>query len=265
MQRQARPAVLEAVGSRARAADRERPVAGQPPTAAAGIPKNWNASAPSLSATRSARRRCRASRDRRPATSHRPTRNRDSRRQGSSARRTGAPSSTDVEKSKPGPDLIRAALQKVPEAEHPVMVGDSTWDCQTARRAGITSVALLTGGFPADSGVPPGYESDLDGFSAGARDLRQGHDDTGRRRQLPGLGLGRLLECPRLRWAPHGRWQYDVTGQGGAGRQPGSAVVSGMGSVVGLWRAHHHRHQPPPSRPTCEDGWSIGFSAGLPQ
>ena len=27
------------------------------------------------------------------------------------------------------------------------MVGDSTWDCEAARRAGVESVALLTGGF----------------------------------------------------------------------------------------------------------------------
>ena len=28
-----------------------------------------------------------------------------------------------------------------------VMVGDSTWDCEAARRAGIDTVAVLTGGF----------------------------------------------------------------------------------------------------------------------
>jgi phosphoglycolate phosphatase-like HAD superfamily hydrolase len=27
------------------------------------------------------------------------------------------------------------------------MVGDSTWDCEAARRAGIETVAVLTGGF----------------------------------------------------------------------------------------------------------------------
>ncbi len=29
------------------------------------------------------------------------------------------------------------------------MVGDSTWDCQAARRAGIETLAVLTGGFSA--------------------------------------------------------------------------------------------------------------------
>ena len=28
-----------------------------------------------------------------------------------------------------------------------VMVGDSTWDCEAAKRAGIESIAVLTGGF----------------------------------------------------------------------------------------------------------------------
>jgi len=60
---------------------------------------------------------------------------------------TGATSSTDVEKSKPEPDLIRAAMDKAPHAGGSVMVGDSTWDCQAAHRAGIESVGLLTGGF----------------------------------------------------------------------------------------------------------------------
>jgi HAD superfamily hydrolase (TIGR01509 family) len=59
----------------------------------------------------------------------------------------GATSSADVESSKPEPDLILAALEKVPDAARSVMVGDSTWDCEAAHRAGVESVALLTGGF----------------------------------------------------------------------------------------------------------------------
>jgi phosphoglycolate phosphatase-like HAD superfamily hydrolase len=27
------------------------------------------------------------------------------------------------------------------------MVGDSTWDCEAARRAGVQTIAVLTGGF----------------------------------------------------------------------------------------------------------------------
>lgn len=59
----------------------------------------------------------------------------------------GATSSADVEAAKPEPDIICAALEKVPDVERSVMIGDSTWDCEAAGRAGIASVALLTGGF----------------------------------------------------------------------------------------------------------------------
>lgn len=59
----------------------------------------------------------------------------------------GATSSSDVEAAKPEPDIICAALKKVPDAGRAVMIGDSTWDCEAARRAGVASVALLTGGF----------------------------------------------------------------------------------------------------------------------
>jgi HAD superfamily hydrolase (TIGR01509 family) len=58
-----------------------------------------------------------------------------------------ATSSADVEQTKPEPDLILAAMKKVSEPERAVLVGDSTWDCEAARRAGIESIGLLTGGF----------------------------------------------------------------------------------------------------------------------
>ena len=55
-------------------------------------------------------------------------------------------SSGDVEKTKPEPDLVHAALERAGN-DSAVMVGDSTWDCEAARRAGIATVAVLTGGF----------------------------------------------------------------------------------------------------------------------
>jgi HAD superfamily hydrolase (TIGR01509 family) len=58
-----------------------------------------------------------------------------------------ATSSADVEQTKPEPDLILAAMGKLRRVQRAVMVGDSTWDCEAALRAGIPSVALLTGGF----------------------------------------------------------------------------------------------------------------------
>ena len=54
--------------------------------------------------------------------------------------------SGDVERTKPEPDLVHAAIEKAGGGAA-VMVGDSTWDCLAAGRAGIPSVAVLTGGF----------------------------------------------------------------------------------------------------------------------
>jgi len=56
--------------------------------------------------------------------------------------------SGDVEQTKPEPDLINAALQKLSDG-NAVMVGDSTWDCRAARNAGVETIAVLTGGFSA--------------------------------------------------------------------------------------------------------------------
>lgn len=54
----------------------------------------------------------------------------------------------DVEATKPEPDIVLAALE-LADGDEPdaLLVGDSTWDCESAKRAGIPCVALLTGGF----------------------------------------------------------------------------------------------------------------------
>jgi HAD superfamily hydrolase (TIGR01549 family) len=54
--------------------------------------------------------------------------------------------SADVEATKPEPDLVTAAMDKAGNGDA-VMVGDTTWDCEAARRAGVPTVAVLTGGF----------------------------------------------------------------------------------------------------------------------
>jgi HAD superfamily hydrolase (TIGR01509 family) len=54
--------------------------------------------------------------------------------------------SGDVERTKPEPDLVAAAVEKAGGGEA-VMLGDSTWDCEAAKRAGLETVAVLTGGF----------------------------------------------------------------------------------------------------------------------
>jgi len=55
--------------------------------------------------------------------------------------------SADVEATKPEPDLVNAALEKAGNDNPSVMVGDSVWDVKAARRAGLPTLAVLTGGF----------------------------------------------------------------------------------------------------------------------
>jgi HAD superfamily hydrolase (TIGR01509 family) len=54
--------------------------------------------------------------------------------------------SADVESTKPEPDLVRAALEQL-DGDEAVMVGDTPWDVQAAAKAGVPTIALLTGGF----------------------------------------------------------------------------------------------------------------------
>jgi HAD superfamily hydrolase (TIGR01509 family) len=58
----------------------------------------------------------------------------------------GWTSSADVEATKPEPDLVTAAMDRAGNGDA-VMVGDTTWDCEAAKRAGVPTVAVLTGGF----------------------------------------------------------------------------------------------------------------------
>jgi HAD superfamily hydrolase (TIGR01549 family) len=58
-------------------------------------------------------------------------------------------SAGDVEQTKPAPDLVEAALERVGGGPA-LMVGDSTWDCRAATNAGVETIAVLTGGFSED-------------------------------------------------------------------------------------------------------------------
>jgi len=58
-------------------------------------------------------------------------------------------SSADVESTKPAPDLVLAAMKKI-DVQGAVMVGDSTFDCEAAERAGVPTIGVLTGGFSED-------------------------------------------------------------------------------------------------------------------
>jgi HAD superfamily hydrolase (TIGR01549 family) len=55
-------------------------------------------------------------------------------------------SAGDVEETKPAPDLVEAALERL-DGGPAVMIGDTTWDCQAAAKAGVETIAVLTGGF----------------------------------------------------------------------------------------------------------------------
>jgi HAD superfamily hydrolase (TIGR01549 family) len=80
--------------------------------------------------------------------------------------------SDDVDASKPEPDLIEVALEKAGTRDA-VMVGDSPYDVEAAKRAGLETIAVLTGGFP---------EADL--REAGAAEI---YDSVGElREKLPG-------------------------------------------------------------------------------
>jgi HAD superfamily hydrolase (TIGR01509 family) len=58
----------------------------------------------------------------------------------------GWTTSADVEQTKPEPDLVAAAIEKAGGGAA-VMLGDSTWDCEAAKRAGVPTIGVLTGGF----------------------------------------------------------------------------------------------------------------------
>ncbi len=56
--------------------------------------------------------------------------------------------SADVEATKPEPDLVEAALEKA-RTRDALMVGDTVWDVEAAGRAGIETIAVLSGGYSA--------------------------------------------------------------------------------------------------------------------
>jgi HAD superfamily hydrolase (TIGR01549 family) len=55
----------------------------------------------------------------------------------------------DADASKPAPDLLAVALDRV-DADRAVVVGDSPWDCLAAGRLDLPCLGLRTGGFAAE-------------------------------------------------------------------------------------------------------------------
>ena len=56
-------------------------------------------------------------------------------------------SSKDVDTAKPKPDIIEVALDRAGvDAEHAVFIGDTVWDVEACERAGVPTIAVLSGG-----------------------------------------------------------------------------------------------------------------------
>jgi HAD superfamily hydrolase (TIGR01549 family) len=79
----------------------------------------------------------------------------------------------DVEATKPDPDLVQAALEKAGTRDA-AMLGDTPWDVEAARKAGLETVCVITGGFSEqelrDAGAVAVFES--------LRELRERLDET---------------------------------------------------------------------------------------
>ena len=62
-------------------------------------------------------------------------------------RLTGIVNSSDVENAKHAPDIFELALEKADvRANEAIAVGDSVWDVEAAKAAGVRTVAVLSGG-----------------------------------------------------------------------------------------------------------------------
>ena len=79
----------------------------------------------------------------------------------------------DVDATKPDPDLVQAAREKAGGGDA-VMVGDTPWDIEAARRAGVPTICVITGGFSRqeleDAGAVAVFES--------VDELRESLDET---------------------------------------------------------------------------------------
>ena len=74
-------------------------------------------------------------------------------------------SSSDAHRSKPDPDIIRAALRKGGlQADAAILIGDTPYDVEAGTRAGVDTVAFLCGGWDADalSGAVAIYQDPAD-------------------------------------------------------------------------------------------------------
>ena len=93
-------------------------------------------------------------------------------------------SADDVEHSKPCPDVFQAALRALHgvEPRHAIVVGDTPYDAIAARRAGLRTLAVLSGGFPEDELAQAGAMDVYDDVA----DLLARYDDSVIARERPG-------------------------------------------------------------------------------
>ena len=73
--------------------------------------------------------------------------------------------SADVERTKPAPDLVESAMKKI-GVDSAVLIGDSTFDIEAAKRASIETLAVLTGGFSEDELIDAGAVHVFDSIEA---------------------------------------------------------------------------------------------------
>jgi len=81
--------------------------------------------------------------------------------------------SSTVEKTKPAPDLVQAALDLVGGGPG-VMIGDSTWDVAAAKKLKVPTVCVRTGGFGTGELLEAGATDVFDSIE----ELRAGLSDT---------------------------------------------------------------------------------------
>jgi HAD superfamily hydrolase (TIGR01549 family) len=79
----------------------------------------------------------------------------------------------DVDATKPAPDLVLAALEKAGGGDA-VMVGDTKWDVESASKAGIETVCVMTGGWSKQELLDAGAVAVFDSVA----ELRGNLDDT---------------------------------------------------------------------------------------
>lgn len=79
----------------------------------------------------------------------------------------GVTTDSDVEEAKPAPDVFRSALEQVDgRAEDAIVVGDTGWDLAAAAAAGVSAVAVCSGGWTRDELVARGAIEVHDDVSA---------------------------------------------------------------------------------------------------